>query len=146
MAEFTKICRDDYGLKQKPTTTRNPQSNAIIERFSQTIGNIIRSFDVTTINKDNPPWAGILAATMFTVRATYHTTLRASPIQLVFSRDAILNIKHVTDWDHITQLKQEKIKGCVSVVFNIGIIRAKCRAESIGSVVFQRVWDELMRS
>jgi transposase InsO family protein len=73
IAEFAKKCRDDYSLKRKPTTTRNPQSNAIIERIHRTIGNIIRTFDVTTINKGDP-WAGILAATMFAVHATYHTT------------------------------------------------------------------------
>jgi len=44
---------------------------------------------------------------MFAVRATYHTTLQASPIQLVFSRDAILNVKHITDWEHIRQRKQQ---------------------------------------
>ena len=46
---------------------------------------------------------------MFAFRATYHTTLQASPIQLVFGQDAILNIKHVADWDHIWQRKQERI-------------------------------------
>ena len=30
MAEFAKMCQNDYGLKRKPITTRNPQSNAII--------------------------------------------------------------------------------------------------------------------
>ena len=30
-------------------------------------------------------------------------------MQLVFGRDAILNIKHVANWDHITQLKQKRI-------------------------------------
>ena len=37
MAEFAKMCHNDYGLKRKPITTRNPQSNAIIERIHQTI-------------------------------------------------------------------------------------------------------------
>ena len=63
----------------------------------QTIGNIIQTFDVSNI-VNNDTWSGILAATMFAVRATYHTTLEESPIQLVFFRDAILNIKHVSDW------------------------------------------------
>jgi hypothetical protein len=31
----------------------------------------------------------------------------ASPMQLVFGRDAILNIKHRTDWEHIRQRKQD---------------------------------------
>ena len=100
MAELAKMCHNDYGLKRKPITTRNPQSNAIIERIHQTIGKIIRTFDVSNI-VNNDPWSGILAATMFAVCATYHKTLKASLIQLVFGRDSILNIKHVTDWEHI---------------------------------------------
>ena len=38
---------------------------------------------------------------MFAVSATYHTTLQASLMQLVFGRDVILNIKHVDDVRHI---------------------------------------------
>ena len=30
MAEFAKMCHNDYGLKRKPITTRNPHSNVII--------------------------------------------------------------------------------------------------------------------
>ena len=83
MAEFAKTCHNVYGLKRKTISTRNPQFNAIIERIHQTIGNIIRTFDVSNI-VHNDPWSGILAATMFAVRATYHTTLQAFPMQLVF--------------------------------------------------------------
>ena len=108
MAEFAKMVRNDYRLKIKPITTRNPQANAIIERVHQTIGNIIRTFDVQSMDEKDP-WSGILAATMFAVRATVHTTLQASPMQLVFGRDAILNVKHITDWEHINQRKQERI-------------------------------------
>ena len=49
MAEFSKMCHNDYGLKSKPITTRNPQSNAIIKRIHQTIGNIIPTFDESNI-------------------------------------------------------------------------------------------------
>ena len=108
MAGFTNMCHNDYGLKRKPITTRNPQSNAIIERIHQTIGNIIRTFDVSNIVNNNP-WSGILAATMFAVCKMYHTTLQAFPMQLVFGQDAILNIKHVADWEHIWQHKQLQI-------------------------------------
>ena len=105
MAEFAKMCHNDYFLKRKHITTRNPQSNAIIKRINQTIGNIIRTFDVSNI-VNNDPRSGILSVTMFAARVTYHTTLQASSMQLVFGRDAILNIKHVTDWEHIRQRKQ----------------------------------------
>ena len=83
MAEFSKMCHNEYGLKRKPITTKKPQSNAIIKCIHQTIGNIIRTFDLSNIVNNNP-WSGILAATMFAVRATYHTTLQASLMQLVF--------------------------------------------------------------
>ena len=77
MAEFVKMCQNNCGLKMKPITTRNPQSNAIIERIHQNIGNIIHIFDVSNI-VNNDPWSGILAATMFAARATYHTPLQES--------------------------------------------------------------------
>ena len=100
MDEFTKMCQNYYGLKRKPTKTRNSQSNAIIEQIHQTIGNIIRTFDVSNI-VNNDPWSGILAATISAIRATYHTTLQVSTMQLVFGQDATLNIKNVDDWEHI---------------------------------------------
>ena len=46
---------------------------------------------------------------MFAIRATYHTTLQAYPMRLVFVRYAILNIKHFSDWEHIQQRKQLQI-------------------------------------
>ena len=55
MAEFSKICQNDFGLRRKPITNRNPQSNAIIERIHQTIGNIIRTFDISNI-VNHDPW------------------------------------------------------------------------------------------
>ena len=105
MAEFTNMCQNEYGLKSKAITTKNPQSNAIVKLVHQTIGDIICTFGVSNIvNKD--PWSGILAATMFAVRATYHTTPQASPMQLVFGRDTILKINQVADWEQILQRKQ----------------------------------------
>ena len=60
------------------------------------------------MEEDNP-WEGILAATMYAMKATYHTTLKATPMQLVFGRDAILNTKFEADWKVISQNKQEMI-------------------------------------
>ena len=105
IAEFAKMCQNNYGIKRKPIRARNPQSNAIIVQIHQTIGNIIRTFDVSNTVKNNP-WSGILAVTMFSVRATYHTTLQASLMQLVFGQYAILNIKHIAKWEHTRQHKQ----------------------------------------
>ena len=80
--EFREMCENDYGIKRKVISTRNPQANAIVERVHQTLGNLIRSFEL----QENPYldqddlWSGILAATAFAVHSTYHTTLRAMPL------------------------------------------------------------------
>jgi hypothetical protein len=109
--EFLNMIRDDYGIKKKPITTRNPQANAIIERVHQTISNMIRTFEVEeNYLDDDDPWAGILTATAFAICSTYHTTLQASPGQLVFGRDMILNIQHKANWTAIRSRKQAVIK------------------------------------
>jgi len=46
---------------------------------------------------------------MFALRATYHTTLQATPTQLVFGRDAMLNVKFAANWQLIKQRKQKCI-------------------------------------
>jgi hypothetical protein len=108
MAEFAEMIENDYGIKRKGTTVRNPQSNAILKRVHQTIGNMIRTFSKDDLDEQDP-WGGILAATMFAVRATYHTTMQATPAQLVFGRDAILNTKFEANWAFIKERKQKLI-------------------------------------
>ena len=52
---------------------------------------MIRTFEINNQSMDRKdPWSGILHAVMFAIRATLHTTLKATPMQLVFGRDAIL--------------------------------------------------------
>jgi len=102
---------DDYGIKRKPITVRNPQANAIVERVHQVIGNIIRTFELQTNYLDeDDPWKGILSATAFAIRCTYHTTLHSTPGQLIFGRDMIFNIKHTANWEVIRQHKQKLIQ------------------------------------
>jgi hypothetical protein len=108
MADFAEMIENDYGIKRRGTTVRNPQANAILERVHQTIGNIIRTFSKENLD-ENDPWSGILAATMFAIRATYHTTLQATPAQLVFGRDSLLNIKFEANWAYIKERKQKLI-------------------------------------
>jgi transposase InsO family protein len=109
--DFQKMVKEDYGVKTKPITVRNPQANAIVERVHQVIGNIIRTFELEDnyLDEDNP-WKGILSATAFAVRSTFHTTLRNTPGQLVFGRDMILNIKHEANWEFIRERKQQIIE------------------------------------
>jgi hypothetical protein len=108
MAEFAKMVKNDCGLKLEPITARNLQANAIVGRVHRTIGNIIRTFNVQSMDSDDP-WTGTLTAAMLAVRAACHATLQASPMQLAFGRDAILNAKHMSNWEHIRQRKQTRI-------------------------------------
>eukprot|EP00957_Ditylum_brightwellii_P153331 11669436-Ditylum_brightwellii.AAC.1 len=100
-----------YRVKKRPTTVRNPQANSITERIHWTIGNMIRTFEVhsTDIDKKDP-WTGILSAVRFATRATIHTTMQATPMQLVFGRDAILNVMLEAEWSYIKQRKESLIR------------------------------------
>ena len=56
-AELCQMIKNDVGIKVEPITTRNPQANAIVERVHQTIGNMIRTFELYDndgIDDDNP--------------------------------------------------------------------------------------------
>jgi hypothetical protein len=109
--DFQDMLKNDYGIKCKPITVRNPQANSIVERVHQVIGNIIRTFELQDNYLDeDDPWKGILSATAFAIRSTYHTTLQKTPGQLVFGRDMIFNVEHAANWEYIRQRKQKLIK------------------------------------
>ena len=112
LGDFANMIKEDYPTIQRtPITTRNPQANGILERAHATISNIIKTLHLNVDDKDhNDPWDGILAATMFAMRSTIHTTLQATPAQLVFGRDSILNIKFDANWNYIRARKQAMIR------------------------------------
>ena len=104
------MSKEDYGVKAKPITVRNPQANAIVERVHQVIANIIHTFELENNYLDEAdPWKAILSATAFAVRSTYQTTLQSTPGQLVFGRDMILNVQHEANWEFIRSRKQKII-------------------------------------
>ena len=47
---------NDYGIKRKPITVRNPQANAIVGRIHQVIANMIRMYELETnyLDQDDP--------------------------------------------------------------------------------------------
>jgi hypothetical protein len=103
MAEVIKTLHDDYGIICKPITTRNPQVNAMVERAHQTLGNMLHTQNfqwMADINLQDP-FSGVLSAVGFAMRATVHTTMHATPSQLVFNRDTIHNINFKADWNCI---------------------------------------------
>ena len=103
--------KKEYGIIVKKATAANPQANSILERVHKVLGNMIRTFQLETNYLDeDDPWKGILSATAFAIRSTYHTTLQATPGQLVFGRDLIINCEHIANWEAIKRRKQQIIK------------------------------------
>jgi transposase InsO family protein len=53
--EFKKML-NEYGVKKKRITIHNPQANAIVKGVHQTIGNIIRTFELheNYLDEDDP--------------------------------------------------------------------------------------------
>jgi transposase InsO family protein len=106
---FKEMCLN-YGIKGKTSTTYNPQSNGIIERVHQVLGDSLRTFELEEqeLNKDDP-WSPFLSAVVFAIRSTYHTTLEATPAQLVYGRNMILPVKFTTNWVRIREKRQQEI-------------------------------------
>jgi hypothetical protein len=106
---FREMC-DNLGIKCRPFTSYNPQGNSVIERIHQVMGNMLRAFELEERELDpDDPWNEFLQACAFGIRSTFHTTLQASPGQLVFGRDMIHDIRFKANWDRIKNNKQKII-------------------------------------
>ena len=55
------------------------------------------------------PWGEILSSVVWAIRASYHSTLQATPAQLVFGRDMLFNIRKAINWKLITDRKRDQI-------------------------------------
>jgi len=109
--EVSKTLKDKYGIKRKIITSRNRQASSMIERCHKTLHNMIRSAQI----KDRRDldsflgFKGVVAACRKAMNSTVHTTARATPTQLVFGRDAMLNATFQADWQFIRERKQRLI-------------------------------------
>ena len=85
VAKFREIIINDYDIKVKPITSRNPLGNATLERVHQTIDNILRTFKIQSMMLDDKNLRDcILGSTKFSLRAMVYTTTQHTPAQLVF--------------------------------------------------------------
>jgi hypothetical protein len=101
-----QTCRN-YGVKAKLASTYNPQSNRIIQQKHLVISNTLRTFE--NDNSDLSPMMAsraFISASSWAIHSTYHTTLQATPEQLVFGRDMLLLIPFRADWAQIKLRKQ----------------------------------------
>ena len=109
--EFQELLRS-YGIESKPTTVKNPQANAVLERTHQTIADMLRSYNLTDrglreVTDDEID--GILNNICFALRSTFHTGVGATPAQLIFGRDMLFPTKFVANWKQIREKKQARM-------------------------------------
>ena len=137
--EFQRTLEKTH-IKSAPTTSHNPQANAICERMHQTVGNILR-----TLLHENPPRDvkgakelidDALSMAMHALRSSVHTTLGGSPGSLVFSRDMFLNIPLIADWHAITQRREQLV--------NENLIRANKKRRTFDYAPNQHVLKKLI--
>jgi hypothetical protein len=96
-------------MKKRVTTAYNPQAKGIIERVHLVLADALRTFELQERELDaTDPWSSFLASAAFAIRSTYHTTLGASPGQLVFGRDMLLPIKFKANWAVLLHWKQRR--------------------------------------
>jgi len=81
---FEHLC-DSYGIKRKPTTVRNPQANAILERVHQVIGQMLCTAEIDMAKSVVPDEVDVfIDNTTWAIRSTYHMVLKASPGAAIF--------------------------------------------------------------
>jgi hypothetical protein len=109
-AMFEQMTKN-YGLKTKTGTSYNPQSNGVIERVHQVLGDMLRTFELEDRDLDaKDPFGSFLSAAAYAIRSTYHTVLVASPAELEFGRHMLLPVKFTADWQAIQAKRQRRIE------------------------------------
>ena len=108
--EFQQLLQQ-AAIKDKPTTSRNPQTNAVCKRMHQTVGNILRTLlhghDIGAQQDANTIIDNALATAMHATCTAVSKSLGGnSPGSLAFKRDMFLNVPLVADLHAIRQQRQ----------------------------------------
>ncbi len=100
---------DTYGIKQKLTSVKNPQANAILEHVHQVIKGMLHTAEIDMAYKMVP--SGIdtfLTDVTWAICSTYHAVLKASPRGAIFGRDMLFDIPYLADWNQIQDYRQHQ--------------------------------------
>ncbi len=94
-------------IKHKPTSVKNPQANAILERIHAVFGNMLHTskLDMAKMVKAND-FDAFLSYAAWAIRSTYHTVLKASPDAAIFGQDMLFDIPFIADWQKIGEHRQ----------------------------------------
>jgi hypothetical protein len=92
-----------YGVRPKPTTVQNPQSNGVHERMHLVLCEMLRTnkLHVTEHSTAKKEINRILQAAAWAMRASVQMITKYSPGQIVFQRDMIIHKKTIANWELI---------------------------------------------
>ncbi len=99
---------ESYGLKHKPTSVKNSQTNAILKPVHQTIMAMLRTAELNmaeTVSKSDI--ADFLTNAAWAVCSTYNTVLKTSPGDGIFGRDMLFDVPFLADWSKIGECRQK---------------------------------------
>ena len=107
--DFTTLL-NDLNLKHVLTTIKTPQANTPVERVHQVILNLlVTKYIYNKVFDHIYPWGETLAYIAWSIIASYHRTIMATPGQAVFGRDMLYNLASVVDWLVVTFAKQRQV-------------------------------------
>jgi hypothetical protein len=76
---------DTYGIKRKPTSVKNPQANAILERIHAVFRNMLHTSKLNMAEMVKASDIDVfLSDAAWAVCSTYHTVVKASPDAAIF--------------------------------------------------------------
>ncbi len=82
-------------MKRKPTSVKNPQANAILERIHAILGNMLRTSELDMAKMVKPSDIDVfLSDATWAVCSTYHTVLKASQGAAIFGQDMLFDIPY----------------------------------------------------
>jgi hypothetical protein len=83
----------------------------MVERVHQTLGNLLRVYELEKYEfPRGDPWTNLLASAAWAIRSTVHTTLGATPGQLIYGRDMLFDLSFRANWNEIRQRKRQRIE------------------------------------
>ena len=106
---FVALCRT-YGLEVKPTSVKNPQANAVLERIHGVFGDMMRTSELDMRDSAEPKDVDeFLTNAAWAIRSTHHTVLGTTPGAAVFGRDMLFDIPYLADWHEIGRRRQKLV-------------------------------------
>ncbi len=94
-------------VRDKPTSVKNPQANAILEHIHGVLGNMLRTSELDMAELVKTSDINVfLSDAAWAVCSTYHTVLKASPDAAIFGRDMLFDIPSIADWQKIGEHRQ----------------------------------------